>query len=183
MNKIKLLCVACVFSHATMTLTAEAAPIVFTGVYSTGTDGSSLKLSFTLDDLNLGPVFYYGPIGSFAGLLDFSMETADTFGNIRSVDFSTAKLFGADLVFTTTGTLTTDGSENIGNVNDINVFNFTNGTDFTLHGFDTNYVNDVDTGENYFLQSLTVSTVPIPATAWLFGSGLIGLISVARRKA
>ena len=29
----------------------------------------------------------------------------------------------------------------------------------------------------------SVSTVPIPAAAWLFGSGLIGLIGVARRKA
>ena len=27
-----------------------------------------------------------------------------------------------------------------------------------------------------------VSTVPVPAAAWLFGSGLIGLIGVARRK-
>ena len=29
----------------------------------------------------------------------------------------------------------------------------------------------------------TVTAVPIPAAAWLFGSGLIGLIGVARRKA
>jgi hypothetical protein len=30
---------------------------------------------------------------------------------------------------------------------------------------------------------VAVSSVPVPATAWLFGSGLLGLISVARRKA
>ena len=30
--------------------------------------------------------------------------------------------------------------------------------------------------------TLTVSSVPVPATAWLFGSGLIGLIGLARRK-
>ena len=35
----------------------------------------------------------------------------------------------------------------------------------------------------YFLNSSNVSAVPIPATAWLFGSGLIGLIGFARRKA
>lgn len=29
----------------------------------------------------------------------------------------------------------------------------------------------------------TASTVPVPATAWLFGSGLLGLMGVARRKA
>jgi hypothetical protein len=30
--------------------------------------------------------------------------------------------------------------------------------------------------------NVTVSAVPVPATAWLFGSGLLGLIGVARRK-
>jgi len=32
------------------------------------------------------------------------------------------------------------------------------------------------------IESLTVSTVPIPAAVWLFGSGLIGLIGFARHK-
>ena len=27
-----------------------------------------------------------------------------------------------------------------------------------------------------------VSAVPVPAAAWLFGSGLIGLVGLARRK-
>ena len=30
--------------------------------------------------------------------------------------------------------------------------------------------------------SVTVSAVPVPAAVWLFGSGLIGLISIARKK-
>lgn len=30
--------------------------------------------------------------------------------------------------------------------------------------------------------SLNITTVPVPAAAWLFGSGLLGLIVVARRK-
>ena len=33
-----------------------------------------------------------------------------------------------------------------------------------------------------FSDAATLSSVPIPAAAWLFGSGLIGLIGVARRK-
>lgn len=33
------------------------------------------------------------------------------------------------------------------------------------------------------ITSTTVSVVPVPATVWLFGSGLLGLIGVARRKA
>ncbi|UCB54105.1 MAG: VPLPA-CTERM sorting domain-containing protein [Thiotrichales bacterium] len=36
------------------------------------------------------------------------------------------------------------------------------------------------TGGSY---SMTVNAVPVPAAVWLFGSGLIGLIAVARRKA
>jgi hypothetical protein len=30
--------------------------------------------------------------------------------------------------------------------------------------------------------SLSVSAVPLPAAAWLFGSALLGLIAVAKRK-
>jgi hypothetical protein len=29
---------------------------------------------------------------------------------------------------------------------------------------------------------MTPSAVPVPAAVWLFGSGLLGLIGVARRK-
>jgi len=31
--------------------------------------------------------------------------------------------------------------------------------------------------------TLNVGAVPVPAAVWLFGSGLLGLIGVARRKA
>ena len=35
---------------------------------------------------------------------------------------------------------------------------------------------------NTIFGGVQVSTVPIPAAAWLFGSGLIGLVGLARRK-
>jgi hypothetical protein len=35
----------------------------------------------------------------------------------------------------------------------------------------------------YFAGSMSTTPVPIPAAVWLFGSGLIGLVAVARRKA
>ena len=35
---------------------------------------------------------------------------------------------------------------------------------------------------NFEITSLTVTSVPVPAAVWLFGSGLLGLIGVARRK-
>jgi hypothetical protein len=45
-----------------------------------------------------------------------------------------------------------------------------------------------NTGETAFIQKkqggigIVVNPIPVPAAVWLFGSGLIGLISVARRK-
>ena len=45
------------------------------------------------------------------------------------------------------------------------------------------YVDGVFDAQLTTLQPLfTVSSVPVPATAWVFGSGLIGLIGIARRK-
>jgi len=35
---------------------------------------------------------------------------------------------------------------------------------------------------NYSLDNVTVGAVPIPATVWVFGSGLIGLIGLVIRK-
>jgi len=36
--------------------------------------------------------------------------------------------------------------------------------------------------ENYTSNGLAVTTVPVPAAVWLFGSGLLGLTGMARRK-
>ena len=36
--------------------------------------------------------------------------------------------------------------------------------------------------QHYSLDNMVFSPVPVPAAAWLFGSGLIGLIGIARRK-
>ena len=43
------------------------------------------------------------------------------------------------------------------------------------------YIN-IGSGNSLTVTSVNSSVVPIPASLWLFGSGLIGLISVARRK-
>ena len=32
------------------------------------------------------------------------------------------------------------------------------------------------------IDNVTVSAVPVPAAVWLFGSGLVGLVGIARRK-
>ena len=43
-------------------------------------------------------------------------------------------------------------------------------------------LNPGGTKGKYKTTGLAVTSVPVPATAWLFGSGLIGLVGVARRK-
>ena len=45
------------------------------------------------------------------------------------------------------------------------------------------YENDILQFEAYGIVANNISAIPVPAAAWLFGSGLIGLIGVARRKA
>ena len=41
---------------------------------------------------------------------------------------------------------------------------------------------DFSEGGNYAFDNVTTGIVPIPAAVWLFGSGLLGLIGIARRK-
>ena len=56
-------------------------------------------------------------------------------------------------------------------------FNFTNTTAIAkLH-----LISDNPTVGSY-LDNLSFNPVPVPAAAWLFGSGLVGLIGVGRRR-
>jgi hypothetical protein len=74
------------------------------------------------------------------------------------------------------------------NVSDIseNPGSTSSGTFFDLDGFMT-YSSNLAGVDSVFPGIGTalyrVSAVPVPAAAWLFGSGLIGLIGLARRKA
>ena len=48
-----------------------------------------------------------------------------------------------------------------------------------------NFIGDVEginTNAHFYISGLNVTAVPVPAAVWLFGSGLLGLIGVARRK-
>lgn len=47
-------------------------------------------------------------------------------------------------------------------------------------GFNVNF--DIGSGNSLTVLSVDSTVVPIPAAVWLFGSGLIGLVGVARRK-
>ena len=92
----------------------------------------------------------------------------------------------APLAVTTlnTSTLCVPGTDCIGNV-------LSGGSLFTDDGISGSPMIDgpfiglnvnFDIGSGNSLEVLSVSSVPVPAAAWLFGSGLIGLIGIARRK-
>ena len=49
-------------------------------------------------------------------------------------------------------------------------------------GFSGDWTNDFSTILASHTYTGVISAVPIPAAVWLFGSGLIGLIGIARRK-
>jgi hypothetical protein len=51
---------------------------------------------------------------------------------------------------------------------------------FTLYGIGLNIYADIGGGNNMYVTS--VSAVPVPSAVWLFGSGLLGLIGILRRK-
>ena len=50
------------------------------------------------------------------------------------------------------------------------------------NGYQLNYGGKVNSYYAWAVQTGDVSAVPVPAAVWLFGSGLIGLIGLAKRK-
>jgi hypothetical protein len=58
------------------------------------------------------------------------------------------------------------------------IADLSNDTNYTLRTtFDFNGANEVTAAA-----TTSITVVPVPAAAWLFGSGLIGLMGLARRK-
>jgi len=57
-----------------------------------------------------------------------------------------------------------------------------NWTGLLTSGVHTLYLNDISVKNASGQYQLKVSTVPVPAAVWLFGSALMGLVGVSRRK-
>ena len=61
------------------------------------------------------------------------------------------------------------------------------GRDFEASGAfsplqDTTWLFDDNSGQSVYVKWEQQAAVPVPAAVWLFGSGLLGLIGIARRK-
>ena len=157
----------------------------FTGVDALGNIlyTGSLQVRIVREDVSGTLDFYYRIRPNDASSLDAIMRTTHTdfTGWTTDVDFRTDSLGS---VGPTSATRNVSGST-VG-------FNF----DGWLQPGDESYFYFIKTtATNYTLgstvlidggiasvQSYAPSAVPVPAAVWLFGSGLIGLVGVARRK-
>ena len=148
------------------------------GVSKTTTTQPSLANVGLEDQLVDGSLYILVRVGTHSSLDESLTFTFDT--SITSFGFdlnpNPGRLEGWAMEFTTNGS--GGGTFNLP-VEDITEFRgFVFDTPFTSFTL-TSSANDAPWG----LDNLAaVSPVPVPAAAWLFGSGLIGLIGVARRK-
>jgi hypothetical protein len=126
-------------------------------------DGSFDPVSGTFDfgtiglnGFDIGNVTVYDLV---SGLIEINVSTG--FGPAKTGDFDIAALS-----FLAISPITTDAVITVGGL----------------------LWNDAITGNplvnqpNFVGASVTIEAVPVPAAVWLFGSGLIGLVGVARRK-
>jgi len=127
----------------------------------------------------------FGPTGGFCGIttpngtncatvdvIDFSFSTS-----ISNLMFQTAQYDAGD-----------QASASIyagANLLDTITINSAMLVDFTGYSGVTSLVIDdlASTGFGFAYGDFTYTVVPVPAAAWLFGSGILGLVGVARRKA
>ena len=66
---------------------------------------------------------------------------------------------------------------------DVNLLHLSGTGVLSGNGFDATDVTWTFSAQSAASYSLAVTAVPIPAAVWLFGSGLLGLVGIARRKA
>lgn len=114
------------------------------------------------------------------GTIDFSLS-----GNSLTIAVGSITYFESDDDKHASGgypTLSLSG----GGIDDLNGFNFFT----TLGGNSFESLNNTFFGEDLNLNQIngtwastvTLSPVPVPAAVWLFGSGLLGLFGVAKRR-
>jgi len=133
-----------------------------------------------------------GPIANF-GVTIFSGMDDNTSGyshhgpwnNPASVDFlgnPNGVAYDADNPFGTTGLTHIKYDSSVDNISDIS-FTAVAGEIYTIYLGGSGGVNWNQQHDGYVLNIATSpSAVPVPAAAWLLGSGLIGLFSYGRRK-
>ncbi len=150
---------------------AVVAPAPNNGILTLNTNAGNSSYSMDIAyavtnlDLSLGDRFSF----NLNGDLDAPRDP------VASLPFDIKLTSGANM-FTAGATLSADGSYEI-------LFSAFTGIDFSdIDGIKLLSTNGGVPSPDLAISAITVQTVPIPAAVWLFGSGLLGLVGVARRK-
>ena len=171
---------------------------------STASAGT-IKVAFTAEDGYSGEFLYNSaaPVATPAGIPYFHVGTSYqaisfTINSIAQTGHFWVELYdnfntGFDYVYFTgefasgpliqlKGDNSVLGGVGLAQLTGMDLSDWASNPDGTNDLYTGNYTGQ--NGANTFnLTSLNISAVPLPAAAWLFGSALIGLVAVARRKA
>ena len=136
--------------------------------------------------------FYYiaaesGYTNSFNSGSSSMTEANDSFNwgglNSFSINVSRDEILGFRFTSTSGNALTpVDNASDI-NLEGLGIMSSTTTSDLVL-AYNDNYSGFIDSDFDDMLvrAKFTSTVVPVPAAAWLFGSGLLGLIGLARRR-
>ena len=195
MNKLRLLGTVCAFQFSLISTSSIAALIDFEDLTAPASGGASISSGY--NDFNWDGTFVYNSDTHFstgsASISNAAVGTNSAFNG--SSDFTITSTSGSLFDFES-GIFTSLYSSQ-----DLTVTAFLNGapvgsvsttldeasTENIIFGFfGVDAVQFVTSTTNQLvldnLKVSSVSTVPVPAAVWLFGSGLLGLVGIARRK-
>ncbi len=138
---------------------------VDTGISGTPFNGTAFMQYESFSSLNFGM--------SDDSLMNLvSIDLSELSSGPVSVEFI-GQLPGSIMV---SQTFTTDGI--FGTGNDFETFFF----DDVFQGVDYFFVSNAFHGNHFAFDNVNIDSVPLPASVWLFVSGLLGFMGLARRK-
>ena len=195
----KMILVSSMFLFSSISAHASSIPMVFDFFDKDGVDKVEFSGVFSYDDTS------EITFTSHPGITAFSVDsllvtyTPTTGGPSRwdqdEVSSATGALsiffdnFGGAAIGSTDGTIPSFDTTYVAFIDSMNLFGtdelleFSSSFNETLNGWEVvQGVTRADVGGATDRAYYTVSAVPLPAAAWLFGSGLIGLLGFARRK-
>jgi hypothetical protein len=153
----------------------EAAPVPVYGSLLVGGQYETTLSDTTITDISINTVWANGATGNIVGTVDIftpqgTGATASLTSFIPVNDFISVGGWSLDI--------NTLNVVDTGNILDLEGTGILSHIDYVSTNVTWSF--SAESATNY---SMSITAVPVPAAIWLFGSGLLGLIAVARRKA